>query len=93
MCDNCDFKYSLPTRCSRCGGLFCPECIQIENHKCIPIKRSWDEYGRWQKKLKTVRSTKSKNFGKINNDGVIFLNGSRVILREVYILERLTGDT
>lgn len=92
MCDNCDSTYSLPIRCSRCGGLFCPGCIQVENHKCIPLKRSWGEYGRWQKKLKTVRSKKSKNFGKVNSDGVIFLMGNRVVSRNVYILERIEEE-
>lgn len=92
MCDNCDFKYSLPTRCSRCGGLFCPECIQIENHKCIPIKKNWGEYGKWQKKLKAVKQKESKNSGKINSDGAIFLNESRVVSRKVYILERIENE-
>jgi len=55
MCDNCNNKDGLTRVCNRCGASLCCDCLQIENHKCKPIERSWSEYANWQKKLTTVK--------------------------------------
>jgi hypothetical protein len=38
--------------CSRCNKEVEDSKIVLENHNCAPIKRSWDEYAKWQRKLR-----------------------------------------
>lgn len=50
-CDNCGEPILLH-ECSRCKATLCYCHLLIENHNCVPIERGWNEYTKWQEKLR-----------------------------------------
>lgn len=50
-CDNCGEPILLH-ECSRCKATLCNCHLLLENHNCVPIERGWNEYTKWQEKLR-----------------------------------------
>lgn len=78
-------------KCSKCGKMLCLDCMQLENHNCIPIERNWTEYAKWQQKFKIIKQ-KNKNNNKIINNEITFLCNLEVISREKFIEGRIQEE-